>query len=212
MLTRHSASRYFTFDRLDTDYLDTTDENSEHVEITEYNKYIDRCVNAPTVKRYLERKRFRKQVYVITGIKRVSGAKCATKSSLAVDGLLGAQVDGTILTGGTVPVGGGPEVRGGYAKKFNISWKGSKEFVLAFKVSKIYVDKLGLVTKEEEYLKGAFLEHGAPKQDSSELDFRVVQPDVEAGFEVATVMEGDDAIKFGIPEDDEESDEEDEES
>ncbi|KAH8699352.1 hypothetical protein GQ44DRAFT_632845 [Phaeosphaeriaceae sp. PMI808] len=185
---------------------------SRNAEQAEYNKYIDRCAKAPAVRRYLERKRFRKHVYVITGIKTVNGAKFVTKSSSSTEAMVGVQVDGTILSGGVVPVGGGPEIRGGRGKKFNISWQGSSEFVLAFKVSKVRVDKAGNVVSEDEYLKGAFLEHTPQKEISADTSVEVVQqPGVEEGFSATTVREGDDLVAFGVPEDDDENDDNEEE-
>jgi hypothetical protein len=92
--------------------------------------------------------------------------------------MLRAQVDGTILSGGMVPVGGGHEVRGGRAKKLKISWMGSSDFVLAFKVSKVYVTPNGEVKKEKEYLKGAFLELSREDEESTKLAISVGQPGV----------------------------------
>ncbi|KAF2683622.1 hypothetical protein K458DRAFT_418596 [Lentithecium fluviatile CBS 122367] len=199
-----SSKRAFTFDRLDTTYVDTTDPDSENAEKTKYEEYIERCIKAPAVLRYLERKRFRKHVYVITGIKIVSGAKCSTTDSRATEVLAGAQVDGTILSGGMVPMGGGPEIHGGRAKKLKISWEGSTEFVLAFKVSKVRVDQSGKVKREEEYLKGAFLEVKPEKGEPVKLAVDVVkQTSVEEGFSATTVVEGDELIAFGVPEADE---------
>jgi hypothetical protein len=194
-----SSRRSFTFDKLDTVLLDTTDENSESEETTEYQKYIDRCIKAPVVRRYLERKRFFKHVYVITGLKTVSGARCETTRSCSAQTILGAQIDGTILSGGMAPVGGGPKVRSGRAKKLNVSWKGSSDFVLAFKVSKVYVTPDGEVNKEKEYLKGAFLELPPENEEFIKLAAFVEQPGVDEEFSAKTVKEGDDLVAFGIP-------------
>lgn len=121
--------------------------------------------------------------------------------------MAGAQVDGTVLSGGTVPVGGGPEVRGGKAKKLKISWDGSDDFVMAFKISKVRVSKIGNVKDEKEYLKGAFLEHSTGPEEPPKLSFKVVEETgVDEGFCAETVREGDDPIAFGVPDIDEDDD------
>jgi hypothetical protein len=197
----NSSGRVFTFDTLDTSYVNTADDDNENAETSRYEAYIRRCVEAPLVLRYLKRCRFLKHVYIITGIKTVSGAKCYTSAAHTVDGLLGAQVDGTIVTGGVAPLGGGPEIRGGRRKKLNISWEGSTEFVLAYKVSKVTVNEVGDVKKEKEALKGAFLEDAPKKNEAFVLDIKHVdQPVNEHGFAAVAVVEGDEKVHFGIPE------------
>lgn len=197
----NSSGRVFTFDTLDTSYINTADDDNENAETSRYEAYIRRCVEAPLVLRYLNRCRFLKHIYIITGIKTVSGAKCSTSAAHTVDGLLGAQVDGTILTGGVAPLGGGSEIRGGRRKKLNISWEGSTEFVLAYKVSKVTVNEVGDVKKEKEVLRGAFLGYAPKENKDFDLDINHVdRPVDEHGFAAVAVVDGDETVHFGVPE------------
>lgn len=133
----------------------------------------------------------------------MSGAKCLTTATNSTDGLAGAQVDGTILTGGTIPVGGGLEVHGGRSKKSKASWEGSTDFVLAFKVSRVTVSRSGKIKKEEEYLKGAFLELSPTKSRPHDLTIsHECQLIDENTFSPFTVAEGEDRVTFGVRKDD----------
>jgi hypothetical protein len=165
--------------------------------------YLKRCVDGIAVRRFLETARYRKPVYVITGVKIVSGAQGATSTLRAVDGMVGAQVDGTVLTGGMVPVGGGPEFRRGKATKSAVSWGGSTDFVFAYKVSEVRVSKSGEVKHEQEYTKGALYEDGAKKPEIEALAVEVVEesPSVKSQneFDAETVEDGDNVVTYGVP-------------
>lgn len=169
--------------------------------------YLKRCVESAAIRRFLETSRYHKPVYVITGVKIVSGAQGATTTSRLVDGMVGAQVDGTILSGGMVPVAGGPEFRRGKATKSAVSWKGSTDFVFAYKVSEVHVSKSGEVKREREYTKGALYEDGPGEHKVEPLIASVVEgPSAETqdGFDVEVVEEDDEVITYGIlmPDDD----------
>jgi hypothetical protein len=166
------------------------------------NEYLKRCVEGAAVRRFLETSRYRKPVFVITGVKIVSGARGATTTSRAVDGMVGAQVDGTALSGGMAPVGGGPEIRYGKATKSAVSWEGSTDFVFAYKVSELRVSKAGEVKREREYTKGALYEDGARTYEVEPLAVNAVNsPSVEShdGFNAEIVDEGDGVITYGTP-------------
>jgi len=183
----NSDEKAFKFDRMDT------------TQFVPAEDYIKRCVDNAAVRRFLETSRYRKPVYIITGIKTVSGAEAATTTSRTVDGVIGAQVDGTISSGGVVPVGGGPEIRRGHAQKSAVSWEGSTDFVFAFKVSEVTVRKSGDVKRERDYTKGALFEHGSELNEldaviASVIDAPAIEP--QEGFESVTTESGD---TYGIP-------------
>lgn len=150
--------------------------------------------------RELERQWFMKNVYVITGVKTVRGAKCTTVSSQVREGHIGVQVDPTLPAGGLVSTGVGQEVHGGREKSLKMSWNGNSDFVLAYKYSKLRVNRAGNVKKEKEVLKGAFME--LSKEDSEEdLVLTIVgQHEVKNATAVA-VAEGEEEISFRIFED-----------
>jgi hypothetical protein len=164
--------------------------------------YLQRCVNGTAVRRFLETSRYHKHLYVITGTKIVSGAQGATKTSRALDGKVGAHVDGTIVSGGMVPVGGGPEVRRGRATKTAVAWEGSSDFVFAYKVSEVQVNKLGEVTREREYTKGAMYEDAVAKREPGPLGVVLVDGtnmQTQDGLSAEAVVEGKEVVTYGIP-------------
>ncbi|KAF6812643.1 hypothetical protein CSOJ01_05062 [Colletotrichum sojae] len=95
-------------------------------------------VESANVRRFLQTSRYRKPVYIITGVKIVTGAKANSTKSRSVGGNLAVEVDGTLLSGGAVPIGGGPGIEGKVGKKAGTSWEGSSDFVFAYRVSKVF--------------------------------------------------------------------------
>jgi hypothetical protein len=185
----YSDEKMFTFERMDTTQFIPTED------------YLKRCVESASVRRFLETSRFHKPVYIITGIKIVSGAQVSTKTSRALDGMVGAQVDGMVMSGGMVPVGGGPEIRRGKASKNAVSWKGSSDFVFAYKVSEVLVSKSGKVKRERDYTKGALYEDVSEEREAGPLDVELVdgvsaQP--HHGFDAEVVKEGDVVVTYGV--------------
>ena len=137
----------------------------------------------------------------------MSGAQGATTSSRAIEGIVGVQADGTILSGGIVPVGGGPGVRRRKETKNAVSWKGSTDFVFAFKVSEVRVSKLGELKCERDYTKGALFEDRAEKDEAKLLAVSVVDASAlepQDGFNSKAIEEGDTVVTYGvvIPNDD----------
>ncbi|UNI23181.1 hypothetical protein JDV02_009016 [Purpureocillium takamizusanense] len=131
--------------------------------------YIQTCIETEAVRRYLDRSRYRKPLYVITGIKTVYGAKVKSHKSRAHSGKLGVSVDGTLSSGGIVPVSLEPGVGGKSEARTGTSWEGSSDFVFAFRVRKIHVSKKPqTIDKNDDYNKGALLDG---TKDKIEEDF-----------------------------------------
>ena len=163
--------------------------------------YVKRCIDNAGVRLFLETCRYRKPVYIITGIKIVSGAQGTTTSSRSVGGVVGAQVDGTVLSGGLAPVGGGPEVRRGKETKNAVSWEGSTDFVFAYKVSEVRVSKSGEVKRERDYTKGALYEDRAEVDMADSLALSIAEvPALESqhSYKTEAVEENDVVVTYGI--------------
>ncbi|KAI0101216.1 hypothetical protein F4814DRAFT_108471 [Daldinia grandis] len=177
----------------------------ERVETTQFfpnQEYLQRCIEAGPVRRYLDKSRYRKPVYVITGIKTVTGAQAKSFRSQGVGGTLNAEVDGTVWSGGTVPISSGPTIEVDQGRNTDVSWEGSSEFVFAFRVRKVLVEKkTGAVSKDEDYRRGAMLgkEHNTLEVPVhsilAEEDLDVEQE----GFTREELMEGDVSIICAIP-------------
>jgi hypothetical protein len=116
-------------------------------------------------------------------------------------GKIGVDVDATIWSGGTVPIGGGPNVEGQREKKEGTTWKGSSDFIFAFRVRKVSVKKkTGEVKEDEEYKTGAMLGDEIEEGDVPVLMFSEEDPEAEdEGCEMEELMEGDTVIACAVP-------------
>jgi hypothetical protein len=128
------------------------------------------------VKRFLEKSRYRKPVYIITGLKAVRGTRAKTLSTRSAGTGFKAEADGLLLSG---PVSVGPTVSGDRTGSQSMAWESGSDVVFAFRVRKVLVKKkTGGVKSDEDYIKGAML----GKEDESgtgELEFEVVVYDDE---------------------------------
>ncbi|KAJ5928328.1 hypothetical protein N7466_007284 [Penicillium verhagenii] len=162
---------------------------------------------SPAVRRWLDRSRYRKPLYVIVGLKIVHGAKKGrSQVGREVNGNLEATVDGTVWSGGMVPVSGGPKVDLKQSKKSGVDWEDGGDFVLAFRVKKVKVArKTNEVREAADYRKGAML--GNEPVVLEEPQAIVVLEDEElvvvggsdGGWTELQVTEGDDLITIGVP-------------
>jgi hypothetical protein len=180
----------YAFDRLET------------TQFIPKEAYLQKCIDAEPVRRYLDKSRYRKPVYVITGLKTVTGASAKSLRARVVGGGLGAAIDGTVLSGGSVPVGGGPQIAWKQDTKGVTSWEGSSDFVFAFRLQKVLVErKTGAVKKGEDYKSGAMLEHEVERIDVPELCIVTKEaPDAEAeGFLKELLNDGDTIVACAIP-------------
>ncbi|KAH6950810.1 hypothetical protein DER45DRAFT_619338 [Fusarium avenaceum] len=162
--------------------------------------YLERCTERESVRRWLELCNYRKPIYIITGLKVVTGAEANTIKSRTVGGIMFAEVDGTVWSGGTVPIASGPGIEGKVGKKRETRWEGGN-FVFAFRVSKVQVKKTGDVVSEKEFTRGAFLDFDNAKCGEDILDvMSVAGPSVESeGFYGEMLMESDEEVSVAIP-------------
>ncbi|RSL76624.1 hypothetical protein CEP51_009796 [Fusarium floridanum] len=164
--------------------------------------YIQTCIESNNVRHFLDLSKYRKPVYIITGLKVVTGAQANTIKSRSIGGAVGVEVDATIWTGGAVPIGGGPGVETEVGNKTSTKWEGSSDFVFAFRVSKVRVGKAtGKVVSEGEYREGAMLEKEEGTVKGPELSVMgVEQPDAGAeGFDVEELMDDEEVVFCAIP-------------
>ncbi|EEU35606.1 uncharacterized protein NECHADRAFT_52455 [Fusarium vanettenii 77-13-4] len=166
--------------------------------------YLKACVEAENVRHFLERSKYRKPVYIITGLKVVTGAQANTIKSRSLGGSVGVEVDATVWT--AVPIGGGPGVEAEVGNKVSTKWEGSSDFVFGFRVSKV---RVGEVVSEEDYRKGAMFERENTKKKEPELSvLGVEQPDARAeGFDLEELMDDEEVVFCAIPREEESEDE-----
>jgi len=165
--------------------------------------YLRTCVEATAVRRFLEKTRYRKPLYLITGLKIVRGARAHTLAARSVGASLGVEVDGTVWSGGAVPVGGGPEVSAAVSRTRGTAWEGSSDFVLAYRARRVKVGKKGVVRKDEDYTTGAMLGHDeVVERERPGLEIAVEDLDASEGadgFVIEEVMDGEEVVVCAVP-------------
>jgi hypothetical protein len=100
--------------------------------------------------------RFRKRLYIVTGLKIARGAQMRIMRSRANEVVTGINVDGAAVAG--MPVGVGFEVSPGWGSDETGGFGGSDDFVFAFRVKKLRVSKTGTVLSKTSYTRGAMYE------------------------------------------------------
>ncbi|KAI0543079.1 hypothetical protein GGR58DRAFT_450638 [Xylaria digitata] len=184
-----SNSQLFEFDRIETTQFIPTPE------------YIAECALAPPVAQFLELSRYRKPVYLITGLKIAIGSKAKLSRSRERTWHINAEVDGTIPSGGSVPVGAGQESEVTRVNESYVCWEESDDFVFAFRMWKIKVEKKTGVTRGQDFTKGAML--------SAETQTRIIEvPFTIVGVEEVGIgetslerdlMEDEDGVACVVP-------------
>lgn len=176
------------------------------VETTQFvptSSYIQSCVENDDVRRYLQISRYRKPLYVITGLKIVTGIDANMHTSLAVQSSPAIQIDSAIPQMGPISFGGSGAENMASTKAIT-TFKNSDDFVFAFRVSKVLVGKgTDQVISEEDYRRGAMLgtEEEQHRIKSPPLSIlKVEYPDAEAeGFDAEELTEGEEVVVCAVP-------------
>lgn len=129
----------------------------------EYIKSI--LQRSPVATRMLEKQR--KQLYVIVGVKTVSGAAVKRAHSGNIGGSLDISIDAAVA-GSPVPTSVGPSVVSSSGISESVSFEGSDDFVFAFRLQKLRMKRREEGVRQEDYAKGAMFEYGAPGKKESE--------------------------------------------
>lgn len=188
----NSEGEVYSFKRIETTQFIPTED------------YIQKCIETEAVRRFLERCRYRKAVYVITGLKVVYGAKAKSYTSRAHGGAAAVAVDGTIWSGGAAPVSVEPGVEGRLETSKGTAWEGSSDFIFAFRARKVHVSKqTSLVDRNEDYTKGAMLGDNFEEiaKDLPELSISSQEdpsPEDE-GYSEENLREGETVVACAIP-------------
>ncbi|KAJ5376404.1 hypothetical protein N7509_013290 [Penicillium cosmopolitanum] len=194
--------------------LEKSDEESFRFESLTTTQFVPRpayiqeeCIDAsPAVQRWLERSRYRKPLYLIVGLKVVHGAKTGhSQTGRGISGDIGATVDGTVWSGGVVPVSGGPKVGLTHSRKNGVHWEDGGDFVLAFRVRKIKVArKTNEVREAVDYKQGAMLGNEpevveGPKPILILEEEELVVHDGDGDWTRMQLAEGDELVTVGVP-------------
>ncbi|KAK7417848.1 hypothetical protein QQX98_004323 [Neonectria punicea] len=112
-------------------------------------KYMDNSINLPSVKAFRKASRDRLPVFLVTGIKIARGASASIVRGKSVD----SSVQASIVGGASGLVEIEPSVRGQWTTQREMSFRGSSDFILAYRVTKLMWKK-GEV-KGKAYTSGA---------------------------------------------------------
>lgn len=163
-------------------------------------EYLEKCIAGPAVKRYLEKSRYRKPVYVITGIKIVRGANAKTCQNRSKGGETKVEADLTTISG--APIALGPEVNFRTESTTEMCFGGSSDFVFAYRVRKILVAKKdSTIKRDKDYTKGAMLDSQVKLQDEDVLDILSNEEGTAQGegFSVWEYSDGEEDIICALP-------------
>jgi hypothetical protein len=116
--------------------------------------YIEESLKGEGVKAYISATRCKKPIYMITGVKIARGAMVTGKTVKSYQGMLKVSVGATALTG--VPVSGWPKIDTSNTKERGVRFESSSDYVFAYRVVKIQLNKDSSVKRYEDYNKGAF--------------------------------------------------------
>lgn len=151
------------------------------------------------MQRYLEKCRYRKPVYIITGLKTVTGAAVKTSKQSASANTVGIEAK---MPGGDgmLNLTAKPEISTKKEAKANMSWEDHSDFIFAYRVSKVWVKKGSIL--EEDYTKGAMFERGEKVVGSPTLEVAKVEEadPAEEGFLQEEMIDGDERIMIALPE------------
>jgi len=135
----------------------------ETTELFPEPELIRQALSAPSVKQYLERHHLRKSLYMIVGIKSVSGATVKTVHGSGRGGKVNAEIDLSLVGG--PPVAPGTSVEGHTEGEEKVEFIDNGEFVFAFRVRKVRITRKGDV-HEDEYNRHALLGLGGNDDDA----------------------------------------------
>jgi hypothetical protein len=138
-------------------------------------------------------------VYIITGLKTVTGAAVKTNKRFASASNAGVEVE-VPGSGGILPWATKPEISTKQEVKDNTSWEDHSDFVFAYRVSKVWVKK-GSV-REEEFTKGAMFEREEKTVANVAIEIiKVEEADpAEEGFLKEEIIDGDEKVIIALPE------------
>jgi hypothetical protein len=175
-------------------------ESLETVQFQPTPSYLKTCISADPVQRFLKTTRYRKPIYIVTGLKIAKGAKAKSRNKTTRRAGAAIEADAAPWTG--VPVGGGPEVSATKAKAKDVAWDGGSDFVFAFRVRKVVVKRSNDVGSETDYTKGALLDGESERLKEPELLAVEVEDHEENysdNFSVEQLMDGGELVSCLVP-------------
>jgi hypothetical protein len=167
--------------RLDTIFIEPDEE------------YVERAVAYPPVREFFTKNPKVSTAYMVTGIKIARNAAMEAQSDRSVEFSGETGVDGTPAG---VPVQIGPKGSVTRAKEHVESFEGSSDFVFAYRIRVVYLDRKTGNVRSKDYVKGALYDDGPRKEIEDSRKLVEGSEEADEDFEVAGLSFED----FGIDE------------
>lgn len=188
----HNTEDIFTIEKLETE--------SMWLGRKEAKEYIRNVPNDEAVKEFLDGCRYKKPVYLISGVKIARGAKTISEvDNRDKSGSASASLDGAPIG---VPASIGAKLEGKSVRIGETKIGGGDDFVFAYQLRKLVCSKKNKPVKDEASSEGALFEAGGGKEEKEEQ----VEVEMEED-DMMDVVKSDEAEMFHIPGDGEGKDE-----
>ncbi|CZR56495.1 uncharacterized protein PAC_06383 [Phialocephala subalpina] len=134
---------------------------------TPTQEYLEKSMNAPGVKKWLEASRWRKTVYMIVGLKIAKGISVRSSKFQGRGGQIEVKAGGAHTA---VPLQAGAELSGSATNTQNSSFEESSDIVFGFRLRKIFY-KRGRPINHEQFNVGAMFGEGERQNEQSPVSF-----------------------------------------
>jgi hypothetical protein len=138
-----SSDDIYTFQSLDTTFFNPK------------QKYVEKSMQVPAIKRFMEAARYKTPVYMITGLKVASGASLESSKTKNHGSMLTLEAHGTPIA---IPAAMGSKAGVAKSKTESMSFASSSDFVIAFRLRKILYKKCNITHRAHN--KGATMLDG----------------------------------------------------
>jgi hypothetical protein len=138
--------------------------------------YVKKSVDGE-VKEYLEGGKYKKPVFLITGVKVAKGAKSINSQDTRDKG---GDLKVMVNVTPSFPLKLGPEVEGKSSRVSETNFTGGEDFVFAYQLRKLVCSK-NKPLKDGEYLKGALFDADTKKSQGEEIEVVVAEEDLNGG-------------------------------
>jgi hypothetical protein len=142
--------------------------------------YYAQVLSDTGVQAYLEVHRWRKPVYLVTGIKIARVATVTTQNSTDREMKMELKADATMVG---VPLDAGPELSTESTKAKGTSFGGSTDYIFAYRLTRMKPRKRGETSEEKAFVKGAVYDMGADENKTKLRDRFIIEEENQLGFE-----------------------------
>lgn len=172
---KKSANDLYTFKKIDTEFFQPD------------KQYIEKSMNADEVETFMREEKYKTPVYMITGMKIARGATLESAEKRSVDAKASFRIDGAAL--GAPGVAFGPAIEHGRSREEETLFGGSSDFVLAYRLQKIWYKRDKKTIENKTFDDGAMFDTDEDKKELAEREIEEVDAVVE-DFKTSDALDG----------------------